>query len=263
MRANILDRITADKKEEISAARRQEPEAALRRRAEEREAPRPLAVALGKSQPDRIGIIAEIKRASPSRGIIREPLDPADYARRYQAGGAAALSVLTDTPYFRGSLADLAAARRVVSLPVLRKDFLLSPYQIYESAAAGADAVLLIVRLLERGQLRDYLDLCRELRLDALVEVHDEPDLDQAAQAGAELVGINNRDLATFATDTNLAARLAARLEPDQVAVAASGIRGADDVRRTRQAGIYNFLVGESLVRAEDTVGFLRQLRTA
>ncbi len=261
MIANILDKIVAAKKEEIVAARRREPEADCRRRAENRDGQRPFAAGLKDCHDGKkTGIIAEIKRASPSAGVIRESLDAAACARQYEAGGAAALSVLTDHPFFQGTLADLVSARRAVSLPVLRKDFLITFYQVYESAAAGADAVLLIVRLLENGQLRDMLALCRQLGLDALVEVHNENDLKRASSAGADIIGINNRDLSTFATDTAVAIGLVSRMNRGQVPVAASGIKSAGDVRRGRQAGIYNFLIGESLVRAGDTAAFLRQL---
>lgn len=260
MTETVLDKIAATKKQEIAAARSREPEEALRRRAEGRPDRRPLVERLRGASPEEISIIAEIKRASPSRGIIRASLDAADYAARYEAGGAAAISVLTDVHYFRGSLADLREARQAVSLPVLRKDFLISSYQLYESAAAGADAVLLIVRLLETSHLKDLMQLCRELRMEALVEIHDERELDRANLAGAELVGINNRDLRTFKTDTAVATRLASRLTDKQVAVAASGISDMEDIRRAGQAGISNFLIGESLVRARDTIGFLRRL---
>jgi len=201
MAEDILKKIAAAKQEEIAAAKKHEPESSLRRRAEQREGRRPFIGRLRQAHDDGIGIIAEIKRASPSKGVIRGDIDAAEYARRYERGGAAAISVLTDTRFFRGSLDDLVAARKNSGLPVLRKDFLISSYQFYEAAAAGADAALVIVRMLTAAQLVDYLDLCREINLDPLVEVHDAGDLEKAAAAGAELIGINNRDLKTFKTD--------------------------------------------------------------
>lgn len=260
MNEDILQKIMAAKQEEIMAARKREPESALRRRAEQRDRHRPFTERLRAANAAGIGIIAEIKRASPSKGIIRADIDAGEYARRYEQGGAAAISVLTDSRFFKGSLDDLMTARENTTLPVLRKDFLISDYQLYQSAAADADAVLLIVRLLSTKQLSGYLTLCRELRLDPLVEVHDAADLDKATASGAELIGINNRDLRTFKTDIAVAARLVSQFKAGQIPVAASGISTAEDIRATRQAGINIFLIGESLVRADDTVGFLREL---
>lgn len=171
--------------------------------------------------------------------------------------------MLTDKQFFKGSLDDLVAARKAATLPVLRKDFLIAPYQFYEAAAAGADAALVIVRMLSPEQLGDLLALCRELRLDPLVEVHDAADLEKATAAGAELIGINNRDLKTFKTDIAVATGLVSRFAAGQIPVAASGISTADDIRATRRAGINIFLIGESIVRAEDTVGFLKGLMAA
>ena len=263
MSQDILRKIAVAKKEEITEARKRLPEADLRQQAEQRKDRRPFIGRLRQAHMDGIGIIAEIKRASPSKGTIRSGLDAADYARRYEQGGATAVSVLTDGPFFKGSLDDLTTVRNNCSLPVLRKDFLIDPYQFYEAAAAGADAVLLIVRMLTENQLAEYLDLCRELRLDPLVEVHDDVDLEKAARFGAELIGINNRDLQTFKTDISVATRLVSRFNEHQIPVAASGIGAPEDIRATRQAGINIFLIGESLVRADDTIGFLRRLIAA
>lgn len=266
---NILTKIVATKKEEVAAAKKQMSEAKLRQIAEEYQRVRPVYLPPRRSFDDNLrqahkadatGVIAEIKRASPSKGIIRADLDAAEQARKYEVGGAVAISVLTDRDYFRGSIDDLKLARQASGLPVLRKDFLVDPYQFYESAVIGADAVLLIVRLLSPEQLASYLQLCRELALDPLVEIHDEADLDVATKAGAQLIGINNRDLSTFNTDLSVATRLVSQFSPDQIPIAASGISGRDDIVRTRQAGIRNFLIGESLARADDTVGFLKQL---
>ena len=259
--ADILDKIVATKKEEVAAAKIITPEKELQKEAARRDFKRPFIESLRQTHlSGSIGIIAEIKRASPSKGIIRENLKAGQQARKYEQGGATAISVLTDQDYFQGSLADLEQARKNSSLPVLRKDFLIDSYQFYEAAASGADAVLLIVRILSQTQLSDYLALCRELDLDPLVEIHDEADLEQATLAGAELIGINNRNLATFKTDLAVATRLVSQFGPGQIPVAASGISSAEDIHRTKEAGINNFLIGESLVRASDPTRFLRQL---
>ena len=210
-----------------------------------------------------MNVIAEIKRASPSKGKIREDVDPARYAEMYQEGGAAAISVLTDNYFFGGSLTDLRAARNAAGLPVLRKDFLICPYQIYESAAIGADAVLLIVRALSPELLKDLLALCGSLGLDALVEAHDEREFDTAADAGARLIGVNNRDLGTFITDIATSVSLAGRIGPGQVMVSESGIHGRPEIERLLNAGIWNFLIGESIMRSEDPVRFLNILHGA
>ena len=257
---DFLDRIIETKRQEIQAARKMVFEAELVRRAKQRKAPRPFRASLAAPGPSGVNVIAEIKRASPSKGALNENLDPARYAVFYERAGAAALSVLTDPSYFKGSLSDLALARRSVSLPVLRKEFIISEYQIYESAAHEADAVLLIARILSRTQLGEYLALCRELGLDALVEVHSEEDLSSASLAGADLIGINNRNLQTFETRIETSIRLAPLLSSGQVAISASGIRNADDLRVLKAAGIFNFLIGESLVRAGSAENFLKTL---
>jgi indole-3-glycerol phosphate synthase len=215
---------------------------------------------LATSNPQGINIIAEIKRASPSKGLIRPDLDPALYAREYERGGAAALSVLTDRDFFKGSVDDLKTARRAASLPVLRKDFVISAYQIFETAVIGADALLLIAAILSAQQLQDYLALCQELHLDALVEIHDEDEHQKVTGVGAKLIGINNRNLKTFHTDIGTSISMAARLAKHQVGVAESGIRTPADIDSVRQAGIYNFLIGESLVRADSPRLFLQSL---
>jgi indole-3-glycerol phosphate synthase len=258
---DILERIVQTKRAEVDAATRNVPEGRLRARATARRDIRPFFDALAESPAGIPNIIAEIKRASPSKGVICAGLDAAAQARAYAAGGAAALSVLTDGPYFQGSLADLLAARGAMDLPVLRKDFTVSAYQIYETAAAGADAVLLIVGILAPSQLRDYLALADELGLSALVETHSPADMQTAIACGARLVGINNRNLKTFETSLETTLRMAAHLGPGQRAVAESGIRSRADIQRLQAAGIHNFLVGESLVRAPDPAARLRSLR--
>lgn len=207
-----------------------------------------------------VRLIAEIKRVSPSKGPLRPDLNPAALAQAYARGGAAALSVLTDAPFFGGSLEDLAAARKAVSLPVLRKDFIVSEYQIYEARAAGADAVLLIVRAVSPAFLRDALALCEALKLAALTEVHDETELETALACGARIVGVNNRNLQTFETNLETSIRLRSQIPKDRIMVAESGIRDRCDVQRLQAAGIFNFLIGESLVRAPDPEAAVRGL---
>lgn len=257
---DILTRIVSRKKEEIEEARRQKPQAQLREAARNRNDRRSFYEALKRPGQHGANIIAEIKRASPSKGPLRIDLDPAALARAYAAGGAAALSVLTDRDFFQGSPEDLIAARQAVLLPVLRKDFLISDYQVYESGAMGADAVLLICRILSRPQLSELLDLSRSLGMDALVEIHTMADLEMAQASDARLVGINNRNLATFDTDIRTAMTMAQRLSPGQIPVAASGIAGIDDVQANLEQGVYNFLIGESLVRADNPTTRLASL---
>jgi len=210
-----------------------------------------------------MNVIGEIKRASPSRGRIRDNVGAAEYARKYELGGAAAVSVLTEQNFFRGSPEDLMKVKSAVSIPVLRKDFIICPSQIYESASMGADAVLLIVRALSPETLRDLLALCSDIGVDALVEAHDENEFETAAEAGARLIGINNRDLETFDTDISTSVRLAGRASPGMVLVAESGIHTRSDVERLLDAGIWNFLIGESLMRSDDPVGLLMALHGA
>ncbi len=257
---DILTRIVAHKKEEVASAAGRIPLANLRGQALAAKARRPFFKALERPGPSGVNIIAEIKRASPSKGLLCPNLDAARTACAYHTGGAAALSVLTDRTFFKGGPEALKAARAAVPLPVLRKDFLIDEYQVYESMVMGADAVLLICRILSDRQLDELLALCRELGLDTLVEIHTREDLDTARRAQAPLVGINNRNLSTFETDLNTAMGMARHLDAAQVPVAASGIRGPEDIRRNLNCGIYNFLIGETLVRAEDPATVLREM---
>lgn len=260
MAPDILSRIVAHKKQQVALARKKTTERQLHLALKAGREKRPFFECLSRPGPAGVNIIAEIKRASPSRGDIRIDLDPADLARRYEAGGAAAVSVLTDTDWFKGSFDDFRTARQATRLPMLRKDFMVSAYQIYESAVLGADAILLIVRILSPRQLKDYIALGRELGLDVLVEVHSPEELETASRAGAVLVGINNRNLKSFETSMKTTLRLAAGLQPAQIGVAESGIKGRADIEAILDAGIFNFLIGESAVRADDTEGFLRSL---
>lgn len=261
MPADILERIVQQKKLEVAEAGDRIPEAELRRMAGALRDRRPFYEPFAAAGPSGVNIIAEIKRASPSKGVIRGDLDPAAYARRYEAGGADALSVLTDETFFKGSAADLKAARKAVRLPVLRKDFIVSPYQIFASTVMGADAILLIVRILTRAQLREYLTVAGDCGLDVLVEIHSEQELETAVAANARLIGINNRNLATFDTDIGRASQMAKRFQPPCVAVAESGIRSRRDIEMLQAAGIFNFLIGESIVRSPDPAGFIRTLK--
>ena len=257
---DFLKIIVEDKKQEIATAKKRVPERLLREKAMIPQKRRPFLQKLAQPGPSGANIIAEIKRASPSKGVICPDLNPVTYAVEYERGGAAALSVLTDEPHFKGSIHDLKSARKSTTLPVLRKDFLISSYQIFESAVMGADALLLIARILDPKQLKDYLNLCNELQMDALVEIHSEKDLEKATRAGAGLIGINNRNLRSFETDIHISIRMKSLLEPDQVAVAASGIRSRKDIEKLNDSGIWNFLIGESLVRSDNPGALLKSL---
>lgn len=205
-------------------------------------------------------VIAEIKKASPSRGVIRPDFDPIYIASRYAAGGAAAVSVLTEERHFQGSLTHLEAVREAVPLPLLRKDFVFDPFQIVEARAAGADAILLIAAVLDDVQLRDLLAAAEDIGLDALVEVHTAAELERVLRVGAGMIGVNNRDLRTFHTSLETALALAPLLPPEVLAVAESGIEGPDDARRLAEVGYRAFLIGESLVREPDPAAPLRAL---
>ncbi|MFZ4395075.1 MAG: indole-3-glycerol phosphate synthase TrpC [Kiritimatiellia bacterium] len=259
--SDFLQKIVAHKQQEIAAAAVQASQSALASLARARRDYRGFAAAL--AAPHRVHIIAEIKRASPSKGDIGLGLDPAKLARAYATGGASAVSVLTDHAFFKGSREDLVAARAATSLPVLRKDFILAPYQVYESAAMGADAILLIVRILTDNELQVLYRLALDLGLDVLVEIHNEAEAARANRLGARLVGINNRDLAHFETDVSRARHVAAALHPETVVVAASGIHGVAEIHNTVAAGVTRFLIGEALVRAPDPAALLFELRAA
>jgi len=260
MTRDILSEIVARKEADVEKARRVLPAGELRARAEAAPPPRPFLAPFTGANRSGVNIIAEVKRASPSKGPIRLDLDPSKLAGAYAAGGSAAISVLTDAPYFQGSLADLAAVRSAVDLPVLRKDFILSDYQVYESRAAGADAILLIVRILPLQALKALYQLSKSLKMDVLLEIHAETELETAMAVGARLIGINNRNLKSFKTDTRTAMRLADHLGPDRIPVAASGIRTKEDIAANLAAGIHSFLIGESLVRSANPAAMLREM---
>lgn len=245
---SILQRIVEVKRGEVSdlAPRRAE----LRARAADAPPARGFAAAL--RRPGEVRLLAEVKRRSPSAGEIRPGADPVEVAQAYEEGGAAAVSVLTDREFFGGDLEFLERVREEVAIPALRKDFLIDPLQVWEARAAGADAVLLIARILDNALLAELLGLAGEAGMDALVEVHDAAELARALAAGSRLVGVNNRDLASFHTDLDLSLRLAPSLPVDVTLVAESGIRTADDVDRLGAAGVDAILVGESLMRQPD-----------
>ncbi|RJX34853.1 MAG: indole-3-glycerol phosphate synthase TrpC [Desulfarculus sp.] len=256
---DVLRRILEHKRLEAAALAGRAAE--LRRLAEEAPPPRDFLAAL-RARPGR-AVIAEIKRASPSAGRLAAEVDPASRAVRYQAGGAAALSVLTDGPFFQGSLTDLRQARAAVGLPVLRKDFIIASAQLYEARAAGADAVLLIAAALEPGQLRDLYQQARELGLAVLPEVHEEVELEPVLALGPALVGVNNRDLRSLQVDLNASLRLRPLIPASTTVVAESGISGPEQAARLRAGGLDAFLVGSHLMRAPDPAAALRALAEA
>ncbi len=251
---DALSRICADTLHELQSRRAELPLGVLRSRiAARHEPPRGFGHALKETVASgRCGLIAEIKKASPSGGLIRAAFDPAALARAYADAGATCLSVLTDAPHFQGSAADLKAARAAVALPVLRKDFMLDPWQVYESRAMGADCILLIMAALSNAQAIELEDAARSLDLDVLVEVHSRAELDRALGLQTPLIGINNRDLKTLRTDIQATLDLAEFVTPDRILITESGIRTREDVRRLGDVGAQCLLVGESLLRQHD-----------
>jgi indole-3-glycerol phosphate synthase len=247
---DILERILAAKRTDLQAEKLRLP---MRRAIElASAAPPPHRFTDALSLSGRVNIIAELKRASPSKGAIRPAADPVETARAYQRAGAAAISVLTDERFFLGHPQHLEQVRSAVSLPLLRKDFVFDEYQVYRSRALGADALLLIARVLERRLLTTLIGVSRALEMEALVEVHSEDDLDKAVACGATLLGVNNRDLGTMTTSLETSLRLAPRLPADALKVSESGIETKDDLARLAAAGYHAFLIGERLMREED-----------
>ena len=253
----ILDEIVEWKRIEIAQNRSTRPLHVVQAEAETAPTPRDLAAAL---RAPGVSLIAEIKRASPSRGLLRPDLDPAALAHEYAANGAAAISVLTDARYFQGGLEDLHTVRRTVGLPVLRKDFVLDAYQGFEARAAGADAVLLIVATLADTDLSSLYRLTRELGMSALVEVHNETELARAQALQARVVGINNRDLSSLKIDISRTLTLKKRLPEERVIISESGIKDRRDIRRLADAGVRCFLIGESLLREENPGAAVEEL---
>lgn len=245
----ILEDILTETRRAVQEAKRQRPRSVLEREAQAAPTPRPFAKAL---RTQSVAAIAEFKRRSPSAGWIRQDADPVAIGRAYQAAGAAAISVLTDGPFFGGSLEDLRRMRAAVRIPVLRKDFTVDPYQVIEARASGADAVLLIVAALSDGELDNLTNEAKRWGLDCLVEAHNAAEVERALACGAEVIGINHRDLHTFAVNMDLAVSLREHIPIGRVVVAESGLRTAEDVGRMRRAGIDAILVGENLMRAPD-----------
>jgi len=266
MNRNFLSAILAEKRQVVARLQHDSLARGFRERALEirrNATPHRLLRALEADLPQ-LKIIAEFKRKSPSVGIIRDGLSTADIARRYERGGACAISVLTDEEYFGGSLEDLSAARSSAKLPVLRKDFIIDPIQIYEAAIAGADAVLLIVAALDDALLRKLREVAEdELGLDALVEVHTSDELRRALDAGAKIIGANNRDLKTFQISLNTSERLIAETPPDSIMISESGLQNAESLCRLRSLGFRGFLIGEALMRVGDPETALRDLIAA
>jgi indole-3-glycerol phosphate synthase len=262
----ILDRILAAKRQELERRCQEEPLAVLRERLAQAPPTRSLARALGGPS---LALIAEVKRASPSRGVLRADLDPQALARTYAGSGAAAISVLTEEQHFQGSLDDLEAVRAVLDgrgdtrPPLLRKDFLFDAYHLHEARAYGADAVLLIAAILKPKLLARLLALARTLGLECLVEVHDEEELERALAADAQVIGINNRDLRTFAVDLAVSERLRPLIPEGRLVVAESGIHTRADVERLRALGVNAVLIGEALVTAGDPAGKIEELLRA
>ncbi len=259
--SDVLDRICRDKRGHVGACKRERPLGEVEAAAREAPPPRPFAAALEAAvAAGRYGLIAEIKKASPSRGLIRADFDPPVLARAYEGGGATCLSVLTDVPYFQGDDGYLVAARSAVGLPVLRKDFLVDPYQMVEARALGADCVLLIMAAVDDGLAAELERTAAGLGMDVLVEVHDEDELDRALALEARLVGINNRNLKTLEVDLAASERLAPMVPAGRIVVGESGLATPGDLSRLSAAGIDCFLIGESLMRRDDVETATRKL---
>ncbi len=253
----MLDKIVAQKREELEQRKKLSTMTYLQERIAHQQAPLDLALAF---KGDHIRLIAEVKQASPSRGMLRSNFDPIELAQTYAEGGAAAISVLTETNYFMGSIEHLGAIREMVQLPLLRKDFIFDPYQVYESRAYGADALLLIVAILSQRQLKELISLSHSLGLRCLVEAHNEGEAESAIISEAEIIGINNRDLNTFATNINTTRRLRPLIPKGKIVVSESGIKSKRDIEKLRNWKVDAVLVGEALLTAIDVRAKMKEL---
>jgi indole-3-glycerol phosphate synthase len=253
----MLDKIIAQKREEVEQKKKVATMTYLQERIARQKPPLDLASAL---KGDHIRLIAEVKKASPSRGMLSPNLNPTELARTYAEGGAAAISVLTEVDYFMGSIEHVAAIREAVGLPLLRKDFIFDPYQVYESRAYGADALLLITAILSQGQLNELLWLSHSLGLGCLVEVHNEDEVERAVLSGVEIIGINNRDLNTFVVDINTTRRLRPLVPKEKIVVSESGIKSRKDMEKLGKWRVDAVLVGEALISASDVLAKMKEL---
>ena len=253
----MLDRIIAQKKEDVDRRKKAATVTYLQERIARQKPAADLAAAL---RGDRVRLIAEVKQASPSRGMLRPNFNPTELARTYAEGGAAAISVLTEANYFKGGIEHLTAIRQMVDLPLLRKDFIFDPYQIYESRAYGADALLLITRILGQGQLGELISLSHNLGLTCLLEVHNEAEVERAALSEAEIIGINNRDLDTLVVDIEVTRRLRPLAPKQKIVVSESGIKSRRDIEKLGKWGVDAVLIGEALVTAGDVRAKMKEL---
>jgi indole-3-glycerol phosphate synthase len=254
----ILDEIIENKKAEIESSKRASPLEVLQEKLKDALPARNFFDAINPN--GQLKIISEVKHASPSKGIFREDFDPVGTARSYSKGGASAISVLTDEKYFKGKLSYLKSIRENVDTPLLRKDFIVDPYQVYEARIYGADALLLIVAALDQASLTGLLELTHSLRMNAIVEVHDAEELERALDAGARIIGINNRDLRTFNVDLNVSVNLSRKIPEGKIVIAESGIGSIEDIDNLRAQGVHVFLIGETFMKAPDPGEKLKEL---
>ncbi len=254
----ILDKIIEEKKKEVEQAKSKVSLNELIKKVSSVAEPRAFKETISKS--GKIKLIAEIKKVSPSKGVFREDFEPVEIAKAYEAAGASCLSILTDKKFFQGDIAYLKAVREAVKLPILRKDFIIDKYQIYESLCAGADSILLIAQVLSDAQLREFSSICAELKLDALCEVHNEEDLDKALKADCAVIGINNRNLQTFEEDLGVTARLIKKVPKDKIIVSESAIKTAKDVMYLHSLGVSAVLIGEAFMRSDDIEAKVKEI---